>query len=183
MIFDYIQFLSVISFKDSLADDRFHQPAAAAQMPLSSFKRAPAPAMGGRAIEQRRDEKRSRSKGGERRSKDKQHQQQQQRVGQLDEKNLKRAANRYGTLPKDARIGAYLDSLRTSGMTPEPGMMGPVSDESGHSTLDSHKSGHTDPGVCSAGGGGRLTDLLQQQQSSAMARSNSSHGGFPGKLD
>ena len=37
-----------------------------------------------------------------------------------DERNLKRAVNRYGTMPKDARIGAYLESLRTSGMTPEP---------------------------------------------------------------
>ena len=128
-------------------------------MPLSSFKRAPAPAMGGRAIEQRRyDEKRSRSKG-DRKTKEK-------RVGQLDEKNLKRAANRYGTLPKGARIGAYLESLRAEGMTPEP-----VSDESGHDTLDSHKSGHTDPG--------RVTDL---QQTTVMARSNSSHGGFPGTV-
>ena len=62
------------------------------------------------------------------------------RVGQLDERNLKRAVHRYGTLPKGARIGAYLESLRV--MTPEP-----VSDETdGHDTLDSHKSGHTDPG-------------------------------------
>ena len=60
----------------------------------------------------------------------------------LDERNLKRAVNRYGkkmlsvtrnwnvpiervnpalgTMPKGARIGAYLESLRQSGMTPEP---------------------------------------------------------------
>jgi abelson tyrosine-protein kinase 1 len=41
-------------------------------------------------------------------------------VAALDERNLKRAVHRYGTLPKGARIGAYLESLRQSGMTPEP---------------------------------------------------------------
>ena len=120
MILDYL--------KDNGGDERYQ-----AQLPLSSFKRAPAPAMGGRAAEQRRlDEKRSRSKGDRKKEK---------RVGQLDEKNLKRAANRYGTLPKGARIGAYLESLRGAGMTPEP-----VSEESGHDTLDSQRSGATDPG-------------------------------------
>ena len=39
---------------------------------------------------------------------------------------LTRLYSRYGTLPKGARIGAYLESLRASGMTPEP-----ISDESG----------------------------------------------------
>ncbi|XP_023348268.1 tyrosine-protein kinase Abl isoform X2 [Eurytemora carolleeae] len=137
--------------EDNGGDERYQ-----AQLPLSSFKRAPAPAMGGRAAEQRRqDEKRSRSKGDRKKEK---------RVGQLDEKNLKRAANRYGTLPKGARIGAYLESLRGAGMTPEP-----VSEESGHDTLDSQRSGATDPG--------RVSDL---QLTPAMARSNSSHGGFPG---
>lgn len=33
-------------------------------------------------------------------------------VGALEVQNVKRAINRYGTLPKDARIGAYLESLR-----------------------------------------------------------------------
>ena len=36
-------------------------------------------------------------------------------VGALDERNLKRAVHRYGTLPKGARIGAYLESLRVAG--------------------------------------------------------------------
>lgn len=37
-------------------------------------------------------------------------------VGALEVQNVKRAINRYGTLPKGARIGAYLESLRqTSG--------------------------------------------------------------------
>lgn len=145
--------------EDSVGDERFN----ASAQNLSSFKRAPA--MGGRVLDQRRqDEKRSRSRGGEnggersRRSKG----DRERRVGQLDERNLKRAAHRYGTLPKGARIGAYLESLRVSGMTPEP-----ISDESGHDTLDSTKSGHTDPGKVS-------------EPPPSMARSNSSHGGFPG---
>ena len=35
-------------------------------------------------------------------------------VAALDERNLKKAVHRYGTLPKGARIGAYLESLRQS---------------------------------------------------------------------
>lgn len=70
-------------------------------------------------------------------------------------------------MPKGARIGAYLESLRVSGMTPEP-----ISDESSQDTLESTKSGHTDPG-------GRGTSA-NEGNSTVMARSNSSHGGFPG---
>lgn len=36
-------------------------------------------------------------------------------VGALEVQNVKRAINRYGTLPKGARIGAYLESLRQTG--------------------------------------------------------------------
>merc|ERR1719454_1840880 len=139
-------------------DERFAAAAA-----LSSFKRAPA--MGGRVLDQRhREEKRSRSRGGagEKKSKNSG----DRRVGALDERNLKKAAHRYGTLPKGARIGAYLESLRVSGMTPEP-----ISDESGQDTLESTKSGHTDPG-------GR--NSAASDPPAIMARSNSSHGGFPG---
>merc|ERR1719422_1585683 len=88
-------------------DERFAAAAA-----LSSFKRAPA--MGGRVLDQRhREEKRSRSRGGagEKKSKNSG----DRRVGALDERNLKKAAHRYGTLPKGARIGAYLESLRVAG--------------------------------------------------------------------
>jgi hypothetical protein len=181
--------------QDSLVDERF-QPVPAPS--LSSFKRAPAPAMGGRAVEQRRQEdRRSRSKGaaatagataaaGSEKSSRGSSSKADRRVGQLDERNLKRAAHRYGTLPKGARIGAYLESLRASGLTPEP----VLSDggESGHDTLDSQRSGHTDPGP----GGGRVGPLMEPPQPlhlhpvqpaglmSLMARSNSSHGGFPG---
>merc|ERR1719319_248538 len=143
--------------EDSMGgDERFASAAA-----LSSFKRAPA--MGGRVLDQRsREEKRSRSRGAEKKPKASS----DRRVGALDERNLKKAAHRYGTLPKGARIGAYLESLRVSGMTPEP-----PSDESGQDTLESTKSGHTDPG-------GR--SIASEPPPTVMARSNSSHGGFPG---
>uniref|UniRef100_A0A182N1W2 non-specific protein-tyrosine kinase n=1 Tax=Anopheles dirus TaxID=7168 RepID=A0A182N1W2_9DIPT len=39
---------------------------------------------------------------------------QQPILGALEVQNVKKAINRYGTLPKDARIGAYLESLRQS---------------------------------------------------------------------
>jgi abelson tyrosine-protein kinase 1 len=42
-------------------------------------------------------------------------QQQQPVVGALEVQNVKRAINRYGTLPKSSRIGAYLESLRQNG--------------------------------------------------------------------
>lgn len=90
---------------------QFHQ--------TGSFKRA-APVMGNRGLETR-NSKRSHH-----------YQQQQNRkenplatlpntqiaqpvtVGALEVQNVKRAINRYGTLPKGARIGAFLESLRQS---------------------------------------------------------------------
>jgi hypothetical protein len=186
--------LTFVVTQDSLVDERF-QPLPAPS--LSSFKRAqqqPAvPAMGGRAVvEQRRqeDNRRSRSKGAaaasssspgnEKSSRGSSSSKADRRVGQLDERNLKRAAHRYGTLPKGARIGAYLESLRASGLTPEPVLSSDGGGESGHDTLDSQRSGHTDPGP---GGGGRVVEPpqpLHLMSSLMMARSNSSHGGFPG---
>ena len=43
----------------------------------------------------------------------------QVQVAALEVQNVKRAINRYGTLPKGARIGAYLESLRVSGLSVE----------------------------------------------------------------
>ena len=122
--------------EDSVGDDRYNSHS----HNLSSFKKG-GPSVGSRGQEGRQGGSRSRSRGGEgekpRRSKgDKE---KHGKVGQLDERNLKRAAHRYGTLPKGARIGAYLESMRVSGLTPEPG-----SDDT--DTLDSVKSGATDPG-------------------------------------
>ena len=150
--------------EDSVGDDRYNS----ASQNLSSFRKG-GPAMGSRGHEGRQGGSRSRSRGGEgdkpRRSKgDKD---KHGKVGQLDERNLKRAAHRYGTLPKGARIGAYLESMRVSGLTPEPG-----SDDT--DTLDSVKSGATDPGHRSS------PTVAAELLGPAMARSNSSHGGFPG---
>lgn len=47
-------------------------------------------------------------------------------VGALEVQNVKRAINRYGTLPKGARIGAYLESLRQNGESGSPPSNSPV---------------------------------------------------------
>lgn len=73
-------------------------------------------------------------------------------VAALEVQNVKRAINRYGTLPKGARIGAYLESLRQSGAPPSP---------------------------CAAGGGGDEARSLSPRTGRAaphMIRSNSSGG-------
>ena len=85
-------------------------------------------------------------------------------VAQLDERNLKKAVHRYGTLPKGDRIGAYLESLKQSGMTPEIPQDFVDSDTLSSQRSDSHSGGDT------------LDRVKQQQQQ--MMRSNSSHGGF-----
>ena len=142
--------------EDSVGDDRFHSSSGN----LSSFK---AGAGRGPALPVDRRGGRSRSRGGEAGERvRKVKSEKEKRVGQLDERNLKKAANRYGTLPKGARIGAYLESMRVSGLTPEP-----MSDDT--DTLDSTKSGATDPGHRS---------VVSESLNPAMARSNSSHGGF-----
>ena len=150
--------------EDSVGDDRYHS----ASQNLSSFRKG-GPAMGNRGHEGRQGGSRSRSRGGEgdKPRKSKGDKDKHGKVGQLDERNLKRAAHRYGTLPKGARIGAYLESMRVSGLTPEPG-----SDDT--DTLDSVKSGATDPGLRSS------PTVAAELLGPAMARSNSSHGGFPG---
>jgi abelson tyrosine-protein kinase 1 len=58
-----------------------------------------------------------------------QQQLQQPVVGALEVKNVRQAINRYGTLPKSSRIGAYLDSLRQNGENESPiveGLIQPV---------------------------------------------------------
>lgn len=47
-------------------------------------------------------------------------------VAALEVQNVKRAINRYGTLPKGARIGAYLESLRQSGGSAGPAAAAPL---------------------------------------------------------
>ncbi|KAK7084452.1 Tyrosine-protein kinase abl1 [Halocaridina rubra] len=89
-------------------------------------------------------------------------------VAALEVHNVKRAINRYGTLPKGARIGAYLESLRQSGLSqgvpPSDHHSGDLDDLErgqleGQVDQDDHKE--TDPNTAS------------------MIRSNSTQSGFP----
>lgn len=52
-------------------------------------------------------------------------------VGALEVQNVKRAINRYGTLPKGARIGAYLESLRHNDAGPPPGSRAQMTEQNG----------------------------------------------------
>ncbi|XP_021917496.1 tyrosine-protein kinase Abl isoform X5 [Zootermopsis nevadensis] len=84
----------------------------------SSFKRVPI--MGNRGLEQRGKKSRTYP------PKDTASTQKVVQVAALEVQNVKRAINRYGTLPKGARIGAYLESLRASGLTSGQEMEGTV---------------------------------------------------------
>ncbi|XP_077505717.1 tyrosine-protein kinase Abl isoform X1 [Amblyomma americanum] len=69
-------------------------------------------------------------------------------VAALEVQNVKRAINRYGTLPKGARIGAYLESLRQHGLHTGTSYQEPVV-EDGHVH---YQSGN----VLSVGSGARM---------------------------
>ncbi|XP_060822462.1 tyrosine-protein kinase Abl isoform X6 [Bombus pascuorum] len=91
-------------------------------------------------------------------------------VGALEVQNVKRAINRYGTLPKGARIGAYLESLRQSGMpsnqesTTVASSMTPGTVEQHEASIDNSQHRSLSP---------RQSNLRSQPQ---MTRSNSSSG-------
>ena len=70
----------------------------------NSFKRAPI--MGNRGLETRNSKRSNQRKEIQSGS--------PPVVGALEVRNVKQAINRYGTLPKGARIGAYLESLRNT---------------------------------------------------------------------
>ncbi|XP_069974822.1 tyrosine-protein kinase ABL1 isoform X5 [Penaeus vannamei] len=86
-------------------------------------------------------------------------------VAALEVHNVKRAINRYGTLPKGARIGAYLESLRQSGLS--QGV--PPADEqsSEHQQEDQDEHGDQDD----------QKDTVDKNAAS-MIRSNSTQSGF-----
>ena len=94
-------------------------------------------------------------------------------VAALEVQNVKRAINRYGTLPKGARIGAYLESLRASGLTSGQEIEGAV--------VDGGEEGLEEPGVVSELAPHRSvsprTNIRTQPQ---MIRSNSSGGAVGG---
>lgn len=83
----------------------------------NSFKRAPV--MGNRGLETRNSKRSSQRKTPltpvNSASTNAQQQSNQTVVGALEVQNVKKAINRYGTLPKGARIGAFLESLRQNG--------------------------------------------------------------------
>ncbi|XP_033240880.1 tyrosine-protein kinase Abl isoform X5 [Drosophila pseudoobscura] len=152
----------------------------------SSFKR-PTPVMGNRGLETRQS-KRSQHHPSvppaapRDQMQQQQHQQQQPlpnlpngssalaahpiTVGALEVMNVKRVVNRYGTLPKGARIGAFLDSLEDSGGEPSSSPT-PSPAANGHAAPPARI--HPSPKAPSAVG---LATPPPQQ----MIRSNSSGG-------
>lgn len=88
----------------------------------NSFKRAPV--MGNRGLETRNSKRSSQRKTPltpvNNASPNAQQTSNQTVVGALEVQNVKKAINRYGTLPKGARIGAYLESLRQNGEEGSP---------------------------------------------------------------
>lgn len=98
-------------------------------------------------------------------------------VGALEEMNVKRVVNRYGTLPKKVRIGAYLDGLENSSSSSSGGGGGGIS-ECSPVVASGHANGHATPparapppNVPSAVAGKSQPTTPQQ-----MIRSNSSGG-------
>lgn len=95
-------------------------------------------------------------------------------VGALEVMNVKRVVNRYGTLPKVARIGAFLDSLEDSSSSSGGGNSeggSPANPANGHATPPARAP---PPNVPTAGppAAGKATPTTPQQ----MIRSNSSGG-------
>ncbi|KAK8392078.1 hypothetical protein O3P69_017598 [Scylla paramamosain] len=86
-------------------------------------------------------------------------------VAALEVHNVKRAINRYGTLPKGARIGAYLESLRQSGLS--QGVPPPAEDPTPQDQSQAGEGEEAGEGDGDEKGG------------VAMIRSNSTQGGFP----
>lgn len=98
-------------------------------------------------------------------------------VGALEEMNVKRVVNRYGTLPKKVRIGAYLDGLEDSSSSSSGGGGGGLS-ECSTAVTGGHANGHATPparapppNVPTAVAGKAQPTTPQQ-----MIRSNSSGG-------
>ncbi|XP_042867674.1 tyrosine-protein kinase Abl-like isoform X4 [Penaeus japonicus] len=86
-------------------------------------------------------------------------------VAALEVHNVKRAINRYGTLPKGARIGAYLESLRQSGLS------------QGVPPADEQSSEHQQDDQDEHGDQEDHKDTLDKNAAS-MIRSNSTQSGF-----
>ncbi|XP_043256470.1 tyrosine-protein kinase Abl isoform X3 [Colletes gigas] len=92
-------------------------------------------------------------------------------VGALEVQNVKRAINRYGTLPKGARIGAYLESLRQSGMPSNQESTSVAASSIASGSVEQHETTHD--GSQHRSLSPRQSNLRSQPQ---MTRSNSSSG-------
>ncbi|XP_071520872.1 uncharacterized protein Abl isoform X3 [Panulirus ornatus] len=92
-------------------------------------------------------------------------------VAALEVHNVKRAINRYGTLPKGARIGAYLESLRQSGLSQG---VPPSDEQSIEQQEEQQEQGHQeeqdDP---------EENKDTSDKNAASMIRSNSTQSGFP----
>lgn len=103
-------------------------------------------------------------------------------VGALEVQNVKKAINRYGTLPKGARIGAYLESLRQSGIpsNQEPAVAGTAPVSPVIPTIDQEAIvppvAIPEPTTPIQALSPRQTNLRNTQQPPQMTRSNSSSG-------
>ncbi|XP_069935874.1 tyrosine-protein kinase Abl isoform X3 [Cherax quadricarinatus] len=93
-------------------------------------------------------------------------------VAALEVHNVKRAINRYGTLPKGARIGAYLESLRQSGLS--QGV--PPPDDNVQS---SEQREQQDLGQQEEQGDHEESKENPDKNTVSMIRSNSTQSGFP----
>lgn len=97
-------------------------------------------------------------------------------VGALEVQNVKRAINRYGTLPKGARIGAYLESLRqnTAGAEINSHQQQPQITASTAPPVPPPMLAPIALTAASAGGNNALRNVVKNQPQ--MIRSNSSGG-------
>nr|XP_045596976.1 tyrosine-protein kinase Abl-like isoform X4 [Procambarus clarkii] len=94
-------------------------------------------------------------------------------VAALEVHNVKRAINRYGTLPKGARIGAYLESLRQSGLSQG---VPPSDDHIQSSEQQEEQQEHVQQ---DDQGDQEENKDTPDKNSASMIRSNSTQSGFP----
>ncbi|XP_058838325.1 tyrosine-protein kinase Abl isoform X1 [Topomyia yanbarensis] len=95
-------------------------------------------------------------------------------VGALEVQNVKKAINRYGTLPKGARIGAYLESLRQTDGT--VGQQVPSQMQTNSVPPDPPPPMAAATVISNSLLSAQRTALKLQQQQPQMIRSNSSSG-------
>ncbi|XP_037082121.1 tyrosine-protein kinase ABL1-like [Pollicipes pollicipes] len=104
-------------------------------------------------------------------------------VAPLEEHHVNESIKRYGTLPKGARIGAFLESLRQSGLR-QPADGGEAAAAAAAAAASSDAAGNGGGGEARAprshtdAEGVRCQPAAGARKPSAMVRSNSSNSGF-----